>query len=999
MDLSHKAITVAGLKPQPSGHRWGLRLLVLLLVLSIQACNGSSAESCLSSGVVCELKINTPLQRTLRSGETHCYQVNLVPEQYLHLNLNQAGIDVVITVFDSVAKQVARIDRPNGSRGREGVSILAKQGGKYVLQVRSLEAAVNGADYSITVDEIRPIGPGDQERASAEQTVSDAEKLRGSAVANNIPQAIDEFKQSVELWRKLKDLYEEGVALNGLALAYRSANENQQAISEFEKARLIAHELGDAYLEGTVLAGAGWASVYVGDTHEALAKFSTARELLHSINDGRGEGISLYGIGWVHVLEGKDEQALKDFEQSLQIRQATKDQRGEALTRTGIGKILHRMNRNREALSFLNQSLQLLRDFRGEPTADALSGIGWVYLSLGQPEPARNSFQEALPIWTRIGNQTGEATSLFGLARAQSLRGELREAEEHMHRALDLVEAMRSKGANERLRTSYFAMVQDYFDFDVDLLMRLDRLVPGAGYAAQAFEVSERSRNRKLLDLLTESQADIRAGVDQTLLEQEKSLSQELTAAANARRSILAGQPAAEQAAAANERVDEATVGMEEVRAKIRQLSPQYALLTQRKPISAAGVQQELLDEQTMLLEYALGKERSYLWAITRQEVNSYPLPPGSEIEQKAREVYELLTARDKDLDDETKLEKKARVARDDTAFNSAATTLSKILLGPVAAQLGSKRLIVITQSALSTIPFAALPAPESFDRTASVPLISKHEIINAPSASALAAFQQRKSQRPQATRTIAIIADPVFQRDDERFEMETKVTGRLVSSKSTVDVISGERKSTDSPESGKDLAEKIPRLFATRWEANEIAALVPGSQRTVVLDFAANQDFVTHSDLAQYRIIHFATHTFIDDDHPELSRIALSAFAANGNRIDGFLHAHEISRLHLPADLVVLSSCKGAKGSEVKGEGLIGFAHAFMYAGAPQVLATLWTVDDTPTAEFMVRYYRKMLGREHLKPAAALRATQMEFVRDKRWQSPYFWAAFVLQG
>jgi CHAT domain-containing protein len=205
----------------------------------------------------------------------------------------------------------------------------------------------------------------------------------------------------------------------------------------------------------------------------------------------------------------------------------------------------------------------------------------------------------------------------------------------------------------------------------------------------------------------------------------------------------------------------------------------------------------------------------------------------------------------------------------------------------------------------------------------------------------------------------------------------------------------------TASPSGNPDQGQpdKLPRLFSTRWEASAISALVPNSQRSVALDFAANQQFVTSPDVAQHRVLHFATHTVIDEQHPELSRIALSSFHPDGNAIDGFLYAHEIYRLHLPVEMVVLSSCSTARGSEVKGEGLIAFAHAFMCAGSRRVMAALWNVDDTPTSEFMVHYYRKMLGRRRLTPAAALRATQMEFLQDKRWQSPYFWAPFVIEG
>ncbi|MGI8997186.1 MAG: CHAT domain-containing protein, partial [Pyrinomonadaceae bacterium] len=116
------------------------------------------------------------------------------------------------------------------------------------------------------------------------------------------------------------------------------------------------------------------------------------------------------------------------------------------------------------------------------------------------------------------------------------------------------------------------------------------------------------------------------------------------------------------------------------------------------------------------------------------------------------------------------------------------------------------------------------------------------------------------------------------------------------------------------------------------------------------------------------------------------------------GQPVAGFLRLNEIYNLKLNAELVVLSACRTGLGKEIKGEGLIGLTRGFMYAGSPRVVASLWKVDDVATAELMKRFYQKML-RDHLRPAAALRAAQVEMWRQPRWQSPYYWAAFQLQG
>jgi CHAT domain-containing protein len=150
---------------------------------------------------------------------------------------------------------------------------------------------------------------------------------------------------------------------------------------------------------------------------------------------------------------------------------------------------------------------------------------------------------------------------------------------------------------------------------------------------------------------------------------------------------------------------------------------------------------------------------------------------------------------------------------------------------------------------------------------------------------------------------------------------------------------------------------------------------------------------------LSQYRFVHFATHGLLNSAHPELSGIVLSLVDEKGQPQNGFLRLNEIYNLSLPADLVVLSACQTALGKEIKGEGLVGLTRGFMYAGAARVVASLWNVQDDATAELMKRFYAKMLGREKLRPAAALRAAQIEMWKTKLWQPPYYWAGFVLQG
>jgi CHAT domain-containing protein len=190
----------------------------------------------------------------------------------------------------------------------------------------------------------------------------------------------------------------------------------------------------------------------------------------------------------------------------------------------------------------------------------------------------------------------------------------------------------------------------------------------------------------------------------------------------------------------------------------------------------------------------------------------------------------------------------------------------------------------------------------------------------------------------------------------------------------------------------------RLPRLLFSGEEAKAILSLAPAGDALKALDFAASRATAMSDELGKYRIVHFSTHGLLNNLHPELSGIVLSLVDEHGRPQDGFLRLHDIYNLKLPADLVVLSACQTALGKEISGEGLVGLTRGFIHAGAARVVASLWKVDDRASAELMKNFYREML-KEKQRPAAALRAAQVAMWRQKRWQSPYYWAAFTLQG
>jgi CHAT domain-containing protein len=331
---------------------------------------------------------------------------------------------------------------------------------------------------------------------------------------------------------------------------------------------------------------------------------------------------------------------------------------------------------------------------------------------------------------------------------------------------------------------------------------------------------------------------------------------------------------------------------------------------------------------------------------------------------------------------------------------------------------LGRKRLIVVSDGALQYVPFAALPVPPGpgAARNKPRPLIVEHEIVYEPSASSVAALRRELAGRRPGSRTVAVLADPVFDRDDERVNGARRLaSGDSVERRPTTAARPNRRGPEETGGPGEEMpagleralqtvrargaaGARLPRLPFARREAEAIAAAARPGDAMKALDFQASRETASSGALAEYRIVHFATHGLLSAARPELSGLVLSLVDEQGRPRDGFLRLHDIYNLHLPAELVVLSACQTGLGQEIRGEGLVGLTRGFMYAGAARVVASLWQVDDVATAELMRRFYRRML-REGERPASALRTAQVEMWQEGIWRSPYYWAGFVLQG
>ncbi len=776
-------------------------------------------------------------------------------------------------------------------------------------------------------------------------------------------QGLDLYREALELNRQIHSLTGEVMALNGLGYAYYEIGDDWNAIDSATQALQAAEKSGNRMYQKIAHTTIGAAYVRLGDTHRALSHEMQAVALSRMIRDRRLEAYSLKQLGTIYEALGERTKAMDHYERALQLNREVQNPQQEAVTLNKIG-FMHELNGNTEkALAF---------------------------------------YRESLPISRKAEIPAEEIRSLHNIARVLRDLGSLDKSRVQIEQAIKLIESLRVRVGGRQLRESYFSTVQKSYELYIDVLMLLHKQRPAEKLNEIALQVSEQARARSLREMLAESRIDLRKHVPPSLLERELSLQQELNSKAVRQQNMLSRPHSQQEADIIAREIRSLQLEEDEIERQIRESAPRYAALTQPQPLTSKEIQQQLLDDDTALLEYALGDNRSYLWLVTPQKIISYELRPRGVIEKTARQVYEHLVMRESlNGNKPENYEQRVRHIREaEKKYRIEAEALTQMILAPVASELKQSRLVIVGDGALLYLPFGALPlsvpAPtrdiNRSRRDVFVPFVDKYEIANLPSASTLSELRKEMAQRQPAPKTIAVIANPVFTLDDDRFAIPRKLAGGASLSPPVPNQL------LRAWETGGGEKE-IPSLPFSEREGNEIIKLAPPESSLLAMGFNADRSLLESRQISEYRFIHFATHGLMNGQHPELSGLILSLYKPDGQKVDGFLRMHEIYNLHLPSDLVVLSACQTGIGKEIKGEGVIGLTRGFMYAGASRVIATLWKVDDAATAALMGHFYRGLL-QENLTPSAALRQAKMKIMRqNQRWRSPYFWAAFVLQG
>ncbi|HYW74971.1 MAG TPA: CHAT domain-containing tetratricopeptide repeat protein, partial [Pyrinomonadaceae bacterium] len=703
------------------------------------------------------------------------------------------------------------------------------------------------------------------------------------------------------------------------------------------------------------------------------------------------------GMGRIAYVNKDLETARKHFQNALDagsgalpvVAKLGQTRRFRAAARTSLGDVALRQGRYKDAVKvFTDAADGAKKDERLDLMWPAERGLGRsLWLQAAQEKDGAKMREQAL-------NSYCDALKTIETIRAGSLRA-------------------------DESRTTFLATTEDVYDEASSAFAEMALMgTPGSSpalsgksldYAAESFRIAEAGRPRSLLDMLSEVNAQITEGVPPDLLkkkqdnlDRQQQIAEQLTGIA------LSGDQKQKPSDLEGE-LDKLQTEFDQIENQIRTASPKYAALTGGQPLQLAEVQQKVLDDNTVLLEYALGADKSYLFAVTRSGVSLYKLPPRADVDKLATDfraqlippkLQRRIVGIDVAADQQRGLGIVQGPAEDLPPFVAASNALYKAVVEPAASVIADKRLLVVADGALNYIPFEALlKNGDGADYASLNYLVKTNEIVYAPSASVIAAIRQNSAGT--GGKSMLLVADPVFSGDDPR----VKGTGAAAASAETRGLGLGLEAAVDDVAANADAASTSPgglhlaRLSGTRTEADEISRIARsgGAQADLWTDLNANEDNVKGRDVAGYRYVHVATHGLLDADRPQFTGVVLSLVGNKTN--DGFLRTDEIFNLKLGSPLVMLSACETGLGKEKRGEGVIGLTRAFMYAGAPTVGVSLWSVADKSTADLMTDFYKRMLGATPQPAAAAMRDAQLGMINGKKYSAPFYWAPFVLVG
>jgi len=998
------------------------------------------------------LTLNASHSAKLTTTDTHIFFVRAEADEYFEIFCDRKGADVGMSIFSPSNSLISVSNSPSRFAGNDVLIFIAEKAGNYKIEIKSRRPGNFVGEYRIYLKEKRQADENDRIRAEAmkltglsrleiigwenrirkAETGLEAQKrslelfekigdLRGQAVAlfhiadiysNEFgleKQATEYFEKSLALWENLGEPANLAACLTGLANEYRMLGQNEKSEVFFNRAIEINKSiknfqgiaatnslfcrlyndtgyfqkgfekcreslqytkdddpLTDSFTYQSLSALSSNSGDYANSEkfiQKALDRITMVNEILNPIRFARIKA----GIAGNFYYRKDYEKAIENYFEAYKIGEEVKRHVFSATFLILLSECYFALKDYEKASEFGEKSLAIIRKHDPRRRQAFLNLLAKTYGELGQTEKARAYFTEAIDVNRQNKDRYAEAECLFDFSAFEKKLGNIEAAHDFLRQAIGNMEIIRADLLGKNQRSAYNSILKNYYEREIELLVKKYEREPKIEYLETAWQRQEKIRARSLLENFIENGVNVNELASKDYFVKEKELLEKVAAAENER---LAAEKSkvSEKLRNAEQNLQSALDELQVLQEDLRRNNPRFSAINQTIDFSFADVRRTL-SENSALLEFSVGENQTYLWLIKKDSVKLFTLPDRAEIKRVSLEYYNLLT------------DKTATSAK----IVESSKQLSGLLFEPLKNELADiKTLLIVPDGSLQLIPFSTL----TLDANAEFqPLIEQFEIVSFPSFSSFAYL--RETKRNTTDKLLAIFADPIFQFDDERLSRTGK---KVLPSKTSVS------ESEKLAETLRDFGiDRLSRLPFTNLEAKEIQKFAP-QQTTLALGENASRQRFLNGDFENYKILHFATHGFLNQKNPDLSGLVLSLFDKKRQSQNGFLRVIDLYSVRLNADLVVLSACQTGLGKDVEGEGIVGLTHGFMYAGAARVVSSLWKVEDAATAELMKNFYREMLINKQT-PAAALRSAQNAMRKIPRFQNPRYWAGFTLNG
>ncbi len=818
---------------------------------------------------------------------------------------------------------------------------------------------------------------------------------------NNWDKAMPLLKKSIEL----KPVQEP--AYTALQLIYEAKGDFKLAIENSERYLAAAEKLSDLEGISKALLRLGGMKFYLGDYRDALSDLTVSLAISRRIGSKKSESMALLNVGAIYATLGNYTKALDYFEQALNNVRITGPERTEIRILSNMGLLYKDIENYDQALQYFEKVLRLAQSKAYQYEKGMIfTGIGETHNALGQFEQALENHEKALSIFQEIGDEGYIGYNLTNIADLNYKMDKYQLATEYYRRSLELGEAIQDAqivweshsglGACYQKQNDLQNAIAHYqkaianFDsirqnLDIETLTRsflqdkyevypsIIQLFAKNQEVEKAFSYAEKYKAKTLLNILSKGQFLFSEMLPDSVRYKLIDLRNRYNSAhAKLSKELSRKERDKERLLELDQQITQLELEKTNIIESIKAQYSAYYQLTSAEPLSIQQLQDNILTPGQVLIEYVVGPQKTSLFAIARDTLIYHEIPFSREkLSQLLADISAIFRSPDS--------EESQQIFNAEQADFSVppAFKLYQAILQPIEPLLEqADELVIVPDDFLFYLPFETLVNDTTeietrYDFGNAQFLIEKYNISYAPSASLLDPDLIRERQPSKA---LLAMGNPYFGQPAE--------------------ASTGIRSSDDSDNAARKF-QFLP-LPNSENEVKGIASLVGGSGSRIYTDKEASEKLFKQQ-AADYRIIHIASHFTVNDYDPLYSKVVLAQ--TKDAEQDGFLQTYEVFDMKLNADLVVLSACNTALGKLSKGEGLIGISRAFLYAGVPGMVVSLWSVDDEATSIIMSNFYGHL--KEGLCKNEALRLAKIDYLNESTSikKDPFYWAPFILIG